>query len=75
MFGPTLDMGKAYQNRLLEEARRARQHERAMAHTPGLQERLAMRFGNLLVDAGRRLQERYSPMTCCPATEPARSNC
>jgi hypothetical protein len=74
MFGPTLDMGKAYQNLLLEEARQARRHGRAVVRTAGLQERLAVHFGNLLVDAGLRLQERYSPMMC-PATEPARPHC
>ena len=74
MFGPMFDLGKAYQSLLLEEARQARRHGRAVVHTAGLQERLAVRFGNLLVDAGLRLQERYSPMMC-PATEPVRSNC
>jgi hypothetical protein len=70
MFGPTLELGKAYQKQLLEEARRARRQKEATVRTLALQERLAVRLGGLLVSTGRRLQERYRP-----AMQPAPEVC
>ena len=61
----TLLMAKAHQNRLLKEAKEAKEIgmlKAARTARPRLQERLFVRLGNFLISAGMRLQERCQPV-------------
>ena len=75
MFNPmTPSLIKAYQDRLLEEAKKGRIPKATRTAKPQLQERLLARVGDLLISAGLRLQERYKP-AMCPRPEASQSSC